>query len=152
MSRPLRRRDAAHTRDTAFGPSMTPMVDVTLVILIFFMASTAFVGPEWLLRTSLPRASAPGVAAERATAFTLPPARFDLLLSTDEAGNTVVSGMGLSGAGVVETCARIAAYAQRLGPDQLSVFIDPEPAVAYRDVVRLHEACAAAGIESVGLR
>ena len=32
-----------------FGPNMTPMVDVVMVILIFFMASAAFMGDEWFL-------------------------------------------------------------------------------------------------------
>jgi len=50
---PLRRRNVL-TRSSRFGPNMTPMVDVTLVILIFFMASTAIAGHEWFLRAQLP--------------------------------------------------------------------------------------------------
>ena len=34
---------------------MTPMVDVTLVILIFFMASASILGHEWFLQTQLPK-------------------------------------------------------------------------------------------------
>lgn len=38
---------------------MTPMVDVTLVILIFFMASASIAGHEWFLRTELPQTQDP---------------------------------------------------------------------------------------------
>lgn len=34
---------------------MTPMVDVVMVILVFFMVSAAFLGPEWLLGSLVPR-------------------------------------------------------------------------------------------------
>lgn len=148
----LRRRDVGHARDTAFGPSMTPMVDVTLVILIFFMASTAFVGPEWLLRTALPRERREGEGAAGAAVFTLPPARFDVVMRAGAGGATVVTGLGVEDGTVEEVAARIGEYAARLGADRLSVFIAPDAGVAYRDVVRLHEACAAAGIENVGVR
>ena len=40
--------------DLHYGPNMTPMVDVVMVILVFFMASTAVLGPEWFLRSALP--------------------------------------------------------------------------------------------------
>ena len=151
MSRPLQRRDAAFTRAHSIGPSMTPMVDVVLVILIFFMASTTFIGPEWLLRSALPRTPTEGAAAPSSGDFTLPPARFDLTLTTDATGATVVRGLGLSAGTVSECVTRIAEYAARLGSDRMAVHLDPAPDVAYSDVVRLHEACAAAGVQNVGL-
>lgn len=149
---PLRRRDVAHLRDTSFGPSMTPMVDVTLVILIFFMASTSFVGPEWLLRSALPIERREGEGLTEAGVFTLPPARFDVVLRAGPGGASVVTGLGIENGTVQEVAERIAAYAEQLGADRLSVFITPDAGVAYRDVVRLHEACAAAGIENLGLK
>ena len=42
-SRPLRQRNIFENRGR-FGPNMTPMVDVVLVILIFFMAATTIAG------------------------------------------------------------------------------------------------------------
>ena len=47
MSRSFRRRSALYTWQLQFGPNMTPMVDVVMVILIFFMASATFAGAEW---------------------------------------------------------------------------------------------------------
>lgn len=57
-SRPLNRRNVL-TRSSRFGPNMTPMVDVTLVILIFFMASASIAGHEWFLRADLPETQDP---------------------------------------------------------------------------------------------
>lgn len=148
-SGPLRRRDAALARDASFGPSMTPMVDVVLVILIFFMASTAFVGPEWLLRSALPGQGSGGSGGR---AFALPPARFDLRLEADADGSTRVTGLGLERAPLSAGQERLRAYADRLGPAQMTVILVPSADVAYSDVVRLHETCAALGIEGVGLR
>jgi biopolymer transport protein ExbD len=145
---PLRRRGAAHRRDDSLGPSMTPMVDVVLVILIFFMASTTFLGPEWLLRSALPR-DRPTQGSD--PAFTLPPARFVIALSTDAAGATVADGIGLSSAPLPRVVDRLGEYARRLGPNQMTVVVSPGPLVPYRDVVRVHEACAALGIDRVGL-
>ena len=150
MSRPLQRRDAAHPRDAALGPSMTPMVDVVLVILIFFMASTTFLGPEWLLRSALFRPPN-DQGGDPDAAFRLPPASFRLVLSVDEGGLTRVQGMGLDRASVDQGVARLGEYAARLGADQLTVVLEPTPQTPYRDVVRLHEACAELGIEGVGL-
>jgi biopolymer transport protein ExbD len=127
---------------------MTPMVDVVLVILIFFMASTTFLGPEWLLRSALLRPPRP--ADGGASAFTLPPARFELALTTD-GGGTRVRGLGLDAATIDEAVARLTDYAARLGPDRLTIVVSPDSRVPYRDVIRVHEACAALGIRGVGL-
>jgi biopolymer transport protein ExbD len=128
---------------------MTPMVDVVLVILIFFMASTTFIGPEWLLRSAL--LGPPRPAPANAAAFSLPPARFELVLTTDAAGNTRIRGLGLDAASIDQAAARLADYADRLGPDRFTIVVSPDPAVPYRDVVRIHEVCASLGIGGVGL-
>src|SRR5690606_9925072 len=97
----LRRRDARMRAEALVGggPNMTPMVDVILVILIFFMATTVIVGEEWFLGAGLTR-QAPHEAREGAGAdeaqedpFEMPPPRFTLRLSVGE-GGTVVSGLG----------------------------------------------------------
>ncbi|MEM9372464.1 MAG: biopolymer transporter ExbD [Planctomycetota bacterium] len=57
MSRRAFQRQSVLDRAPGSGaPNMTPMVDVTLVILIFFMASATIAGPEWFLRAQLPDA------------------------------------------------------------------------------------------------
>ena len=147
-ARPLRRRDAAMIRDATIGANMTPMVDVVLVILIFFMASTAFIGPEWFLRAVLPSEQP---ANHGGADFSLPPARFEIVLSIGADGRTTSNGLGLEAASVDAMTARIGDYAARLGPERLAIVLKPDAAVAYSDVIRVHEACAAVGIESVAL-
>ena len=44
-----RMRTAAHV-----GPNMTPMVDVVMVILIFFMLGSSFASPDWYLTNNTP--------------------------------------------------------------------------------------------------
>ncbi len=36
------------------GPNMTPMVDVVMVILIFFMLGSSFASPDWYLTNNTP--------------------------------------------------------------------------------------------------
>ncbi|PCI08532.1 hypothetical protein COB72_08190 [bacterium] len=66
--RPLKQRNVL-TRSSRFGPNMTPMVDVTLVILIFFMASASIAGHEWFLRAELPEVQDPDLVS---SGFSLP--------------------------------------------------------------------------------
>lgn len=67
-TKPLNRRNVL-TRSSRFGPNMTPMVDVTLVILIFFMASASIAGHEWFLRADLPEIQDPDLVT---SGFSLP--------------------------------------------------------------------------------
>lgn len=48
----LRKRSITGAPTTS-GPMMTPMVDVVLVILIFFMGSATIAGHEWFLGASI---------------------------------------------------------------------------------------------------
>ncbi|MCH7961632.1 MAG: biopolymer transporter ExbD [Planctomycetes bacterium] len=78
-----------------FGPNMTPMVDVVMVILIFFMAGTAVIAPELFLAAGLPAdpsvQDAPGPTPR--DAFELPAARFTRRLWR-RSGRTVIDGLG----------------------------------------------------------
>tara|TARA_R110002073_G_scaffold336260_2_gene531546 strand:+ start:96711 stop:97211 length:501 start_codon:yes stop_codon:yes gene_type:complete len=66
--RPLKRRNVL-ARSSRFGPNMTPMVDVTLVILIFFMASASIGGLEWFLQAELPKNQDPDL---QSSGYSLP--------------------------------------------------------------------------------
>lgn len=69
---------------------MTPMVDVTLVILIFFMASASIAGYEWFLRAELPEVQDPDLVS---SGFSLPTPmlRADLFLQNDR---ILIRGIG----------------------------------------------------------
>ncbi len=155
-ARPFQHRGALRRWELRFGPNMTPMVDVVMVILIFFMAATALLGPEWFLRTALPAYG--GSGASGADPFTLPPARFDIRLTRDEEGRTVATGLGGAPLGLEDLEGELAALgADASGPvgdaggGGVLILISAAAEVPYRDVVRVHDACTRAGITQVGL-
>jgi len=162
-SRPFRMRNARATFDSHHGPNMTPMVDVVMVILIFFMASTAILGPEWFLRSGLAsrassaqqspdsdvrvrielrRDAAPSsTAADAATHVSLRDRGTNLGTQTPEQTEILF----------VELRDALARRAQRHGAASLIVLIDAGDLVPYDQVVQVHEWCAQLGIQRVGL-
>lgn len=152
MSAPFRRRSALHSWELHFGPNMTPMVDVVMVILIFFMASATFAGSEWFLRTAIPKPAAETPAKDASgDPFKLPPARFELNLTRGTDGRTIVGGQGFDPAPISELPARLADLARGTSPDDIILVIRAAPDVPYNDVIRAHDAATSAGITKVGL-
>lgn len=147
--RAFQHRGALRRWELRFGPNMTPMVDIVMVILIFFMAATALLGPEWFLRTALPGYG--GQGASMADPFALPPVRFDVRLSLDADGRTVAAGLGAQPLTLEDLENQLGALSADAGGTGIMVLISPAPDVPYRDVVRVHDACTRAGITQVGL-
>jgi biopolymer transport protein ExbD len=148
----LRRRDALHSHSLHFGPNMTPMVDVVMVILIFFMASAAFLGSEWFLKAAIPFEAGRGSSRNKPNDPTaLPPVRLDLMMDVDEAGRTVVTFPPLTRAPVEAFFSRIAEFKKDKSAGDIEVVIRPTPRVPYADVVRVHAACDDAGIYKLGI-
>ncbi|HYE63733.1 MAG TPA: biopolymer transporter ExbD [Phycisphaerales bacterium] len=145
MSHSFRRRNAQALYETHVGPNMTPMVDVVMVILIFFMASTAFLGPEWFLKSYLPTRS----AAAQPTAAE--PTRLRLTLTRSANGVTQIAINDATPITVNQIESALSAEATRVGPENLVVPVEVSPDVAYEDVVRVHEICDRLGIRKVGL-
>lgn len=145
----LRRRGALDRWELRFGPNMTPMVDVVMVILIFYMAATALIGPEWFLRTALPSVGA-GAAATLDDPFALPLARFDVRLSRDATGRTIADGLGAA-MSLDQLEAQLGLLGRDAGPSGVLILIAPDDTVPYRDVVRVHDSCTRAGITRVGI-
>ncbi len=156
-ARGFRRRGALHQWELHFGPNMTPMVDVVMVILIFFMASTALLGPEWFLRADVAPDASKGAALRNDPRFQLPEVRLEVRLRVD-AGGTVADAFGREGLSMDELEALAAEVAKDMVPEEPGgsaepvVVIAPEARVAYNDVVRAHDACTKAGFRRVGLR
>lgn len=148
----LRRRDALHSHSLHFGPNMTPMVDVVMVILIFFMASAAFLGSEWFLKAAIPFDAGRGTNPKKPNDPTaLPPIRLDLIMDVDEAGRTVVTFPPLTRAPLESFFARIAEFKNDKSAGDIEVVIRPTARVPYADVVRAHAACDDAGIYKLGI-
>ncbi|MBK9187923.1 MAG: biopolymer transporter ExbD [Phycisphaerales bacterium] len=141
MRRLSTRRNAAAQFDLHYGPNMTPMVDVTLVILIFFMASAAFLGPEWFVKAALPvRGSVP------ATQQQLTHLRVVLTRAAD---GSMLAGVGdRTGLTTATLEAFIASQALAHGRENVVVVVEPAPDVSYDAVVRVHEICARAGVRA----
>lgn len=152
MSKPFRRRDARHNWDLHFGPNMTPMVDVVMVILIFFMASATFAGAEWFLKAGIPKegGAESSKEAEGSDPLALPPARFEVMLVV-EGGRTLARGQGVGEADMGSLPARLMELAKGVTTEEIVLIIRPEAGVPYADVIRAHDAAAQAGIKKVGV-
>jgi biopolymer transport protein ExbD len=136
-SRPLRKRNVL-TRSSRFGPNMTPMVDVTLVILIFFMASATIGGLEWFLRADLPKEQDPDLVD---SGYALPTPMLGADLYMD--GNAVlVTGIGEKPRALASVIAQINAMDES-DAQGLILGIRARDDVPYWAIVALHDAASA---------
>lgn len=144
MSRPFRKRNALAVHEMHYGPNMTPMVDVVMVILIFFMSSTAILDPEWFLRSSLPRVNPNAVASDQQ------PQRVQIRILSTSSGSVfdMDEQKGLTLPSLQTALRKLVADRS---PDTVVVLISPEPHTPYDDVVRVHELCERLGLKKVGL-
>lgn len=142
--KPFRARSAAALYEAHHGPNMTPMVDVVMVILIFFMASAAILGPEWFLKTALPVAgSAPPIADQ--------PVRCRVILGAGDVARLALDAASPETLPFYQVENRLRDLRAARGRDGLIVLVEPGPDAAYDDVVRVHEWCATLDIPKVGL-
>ncbi len=144
MSRALRPRSARAMYEAYHGPNMTPMVDVVMVILIFFMASATILGPEWFLRSALP-VTAPGPPSDD------PPTLVRVQLGYDGVSRVGVGDATPRALLFDEIEVRLRDEVGRVGAERVIVAVDASPNAAYADIVRVHEWCAVLGITRVGL-
>ncbi len=148
----LRRRDALHNYTLHFGPNMTPMVDIVMVILIFFMATAAFMGSEWFLKAAIPFEAGRGTNVNKPNdPLAIPLKPLEVLMDADQSGRTVVTFLELSRVSVEDFIARVSQFPQNQTTSELEVVIKPMPRVPYADVVRVHAACDAVGMYKVGI-
>lgn len=145
-------RTAWNTYQLHHGPNMTPMVDVVMVILIFFMATASVLGPEWYLKSSIPR-TAPA-SATPATPDKTEQIRLTLRTLDNTTRITAQASTGPELADATMPQALEFLRQQRLGkdPKTMVVLITPGPDVPYQDLVTLHEACERLGVLKVGIQ
>ena len=149
--RHLRRRDALHSYSLHFGPNMTPMVDVVMVILIFFMAFAAFMGNEWFLRGAIPFEAGRGTNTSKPNdPLAPPPTRLDVVLDTDGNGQTVVSFLSFSRVSMEQFVQRIGEFPRSEATRNIEILLRPTKPVPYEQIVRVHAACDEVGIYKVG--
>lgn len=149
----LRARTASQRHAEQSGPNMTPMVDVTLVILIFFMAAAGLAVPELLLNVQLAEPAEVEIETDAqgdGMAFELPSVELVLGLGVED-GAVVATGLGLSG---VDLAALLSAIDERGPglPSDASIVIEASDETPYEAVVAVRDRLASVGIERVGLR
>ncbi len=141
-----RRLSAKEHWDLHYGPNMTPMVDVVMVILVFFMASTAVMGPEWMLKSALPvKASAAQPPGAR------DPKRLEIAITLSAQGRSVINGPGIKDGDLDALQRNLAEQAKGTDPENLALLVTPAPDIPYADIVRIHEICHGLGITKIGL-
>lgn len=133
-SRPLKQRNIFGGKGR-FGPNMTPMVDVVLVILIFFMAATTIVGQEWFLKADLPEQRDD---ADASGGYALPTPMLDLEMYVDD-DRVLVRGMGPDAIGIAQAIERIEAMDPAMS-DGLILRIGASDEVPYGSIVAIHDA------------
>lgn len=133
-SRPLRQRNIFGGKGR-FGPNMTPMVDVVLVILIFFMAATTIVGQEWFLKADLPEQREEEAAS---SGYELPTPMLDVELFLRD-GEVLARGMGGDPVPIGQAIERIEAMDAALS-DGLILRIGAGDSVPYGAIVAIHDA------------
>ncbi|MBX3378470.1 MAG: biopolymer transporter ExbD [Phycisphaeraceae bacterium] len=147
----FRKRNALTMHDEHYAPNMTPMVDVVMVILVFFMASASVLGPEWLLKTALPPSKPTVVKVpEKIT-------RIELLLTTKDGKNVLVTTRSASAiptlvdSPIESIDAWLTAVTHDRSPKELAIVVRPRENVPYEAVVQMHEHCARIGVEKIGI-
>jgi len=133
--KPLNHRNVL-TQSGRFGPNMTPMVDVTLVILIFFMASASIAGHEWFLSAQLPKEQ----TEQESSGFSLPTPMLiaDLYIEQER---IMVRGIGDE----PRTLEAVVLQIRSMNEDRASgliLSIRASDDVSYESVVALHDAAA----------
>ncbi|MBL4699534.1 MAG: biopolymer transporter ExbD [Phycisphaerales bacterium] len=134
--RPLKQRNVL-TRSSRFGPNMTPMVDVTLVILIFFMASASIAGHEWFLRADLPEIQDPDLINTGLT-LPIPMLNADLFIQIEQ---VFVRGIGDEPQRIETVITKISEMDAE-SADGLILGIRANDQVPYWAVVALHDAAS----------
>lgn len=153
--RGFRRRNAAVAASRHFGPNMTPMVDIVMVILIFFMAGSAFMGPEWFLNVAVkergtqPEQEPPDEPPED-EGLSLGPTRMTLEILRD-GDRTIVNGLGLTGASIDALGERLRVMRETGASPSVELAIIPAADTPYQDVIRVYDLCVEAEPASVGL-
>lgn len=164
MSALRRRMSLSSQRDLHHAPNMTPMVDVVMVILVFFMASSAVLGPEWFIKSAIPvRSSAASTQSDTLRLeFTMRSSPTD---DADHAAGvpggaqaqkiaptrTLVTGESLSDAPLAALATRLEQVVKENTGREIAVLLKPDARVPMQDLVFAHDVCNRLGIAKVGM-
>ena len=140
-----RARDPRHV----YGPNLAPMVDVVLVILIFFMASIVFVGPEWFLPAALPADQSRQDSAD-ADPFALPSPTLRVRVSLID-GAPAVSGLGPSVVALDGLEAHARTQLAGAAPEAMNIRLSAAGDVPWQHVVTVQDVLTRLGVRNIAL-
>ena len=118
------------------APNLAPMIDVVLVLTIFFMCATKFSGDERKFDLELPQ-----VGAAAAVTGGRPE-----IVEVDEAGSLRLAGEEVA---LGDLSTRLAAL--RAERPEMAVLIRGAKAVAHGRMAEVYEACRTADVRHVGI-
>ena len=122
--------------DESPAPNLAPMIDVILVLTIFFMCATKFSDSERKFDLDLPKAGAAATAADRGPET----------VEVEATGAVRFAGETLDIAGLAERLAAV----RSTRPD-VSVTIRGERSVPHGRMAEVYEACRQAGVTRVAI-
>ncbi|HKQ46653.1 MAG TPA: biopolymer transporter ExbD [Phycisphaerae bacterium] len=128
-------------------PNLAPMVDVVMVILIFFMLGTGFATPEGVLPTRLPTQIGPGGGARVSI---VPVVRIELRESPGGL-RILVMGQALAESSF-DVLSSLLTERKDAGADAAGrVLLLAEPAVRFESVISAMDTCQRAGFPNLEL-
>lgn len=123
-------------RNDEFELNVTPLIDVVLVLLIFYMVSTSFVS-ESKMELTLPQASKE-IPSD-------PPDKIDIAI--DQQGNVFVNNQALLNT-QLDTIRRALNAAHKSGAEPV-VIISADAAASYQSVIDVMDAARQAGLYKI---
>ncbi len=147
VGRRLSRRGRPGEPPCKMQPPLTPMIDVTFLLLLFFLLATTFRQAEGQIAGALP---------QRMDAVTLDrniikPIRIAILPADGDGGAVYRLATGESFAGPDELFAKLASLRRAYGSDQVPVAIQPRWDVPWQYVVEADNQAQRAGFRTVGI-
>ncbi len=139
------------------GPNMTPMVDVVMCILIFFMLGSSFLTPELFLQNNVPAIDKAGLGSEQGSQK-LPPVRMNILMKRQgdatfvSAFNSELLKMDAVDDKDQSDSLRIAGFLdqkKKTLSDDVQIIIYPDKQVPYQDVITVYDDCMRAKFKQV---
>jgi biopolymer transport protein ExbD len=145
----MERRGALKKMSVHVGPNMTPMVDVVMCILIFFMLGSSLAAPELFLKNNTAAVEKGGLGTITGDTK-LPDVRMNIKLAR-QGDETWVSAfnsplMKMSKVGTTDQSDNEKVFAvltekRKSISDEVQVLIVPESHTPYQDVITLYDFC-----------
>jgi len=143
------------------GPNMTPMVDIVMCILIFFMLGTTLAQPEVFLRSNTAAIDKEGLGSEQGTQK-LPSVRMNIKLArVTQAGKQITVVTAFNEATLpmnapddpqkpLDAAIEALLKKRRAGiSDDVQVLIVPDKNVPYQDVITIYDLCVKLSFKQV---